>query len=387
VTLGFSEDEIALLKRAARCIAPGGRGAVEARLWEPLIRDLPPSVCCTVPFWIHSEHPALLGLGPKLVDETYSEDDRELLITLVNNLAVAIRNAESFEEIKLLNRDLRNKNVELQETLRELQEAIRQLTRAYVDLQSAQAQIIEKEKLERELMVAREIQRSILPCCLPALSGFDLGTRILPARAVGGDFFDLIALGPDRLGIAVGDVSDKGVPAAIFMAVTRSLIRSEASRAQSPREAMLSVNRHLLEMNDASMFVTVLYGILNGETGVFEYVRAGHDPPVLFSREGSVHRPEHNLGQPLGIIPEPALDEQSLVLDPGGTLLVYTDGITDARNLEKAFFGFDGLCAAVCGCEEHSAQSLCDHLVETVTRFQGQAPQDDDVTLVAVRRC
>ncbi|MHC1744612.1 MAG: PP2C family protein-serine/threonine phosphatase [Syntrophobacteraceae bacterium] len=379
VSLGLSDDELGALRRAAKRIQVGGTESSTASLWEWLHQALPPFIHCTVPFRVTSEHAAILGLGSKLTGEPYSEDDRELLTTLANNLAVALKNAESFESIKSLNKHLHLKNAELEDTLDKL-------TTAYEDLQAAQAQIIEKEKLERELMVAREIQRSILPCSLPDFAGFDLGSRIYPARAVGGDFFDLILLGPDALGVAVGDVSDKGVPAAIFMAVTRSLIRSEATRTRSPREAMLSVNGHLLEMNNANMFVTVLYGILDGKSGEFSYVRAGHDPPLLFSRAGKTLRPSYDVGQALGVFPDPLLDEQTMLLQPGDTLLVYTDGVTDARDAQSEFFGLERISKAVCDGVARSAQELCDHLLKTVTDFQQSAPQDDDVTLVAVRR-
>lgn len=387
VSLGLSDEDVTALLRTARGLRHVGAEAPGTALWDSLHEALPSVVSCTIPFAVAPDQPGILGLGPKLTDEAYSEDDRELLTTLVNNLAVALKNAQSFEEIKSLNTHLNQKNAELERALGELQRALAQLTQAYRDLQEAQAQIIEKEKLERELMVAREIQRSILPCCLPSFTGYDLGSRIYPARAVGGDFFDLIPLGPKALGVAVGDVSDKGVPAAIFMAVTRSLIRSEASRARSPREAMRSVNGHLLEMNSADMFVTVLYGVLDGATGEFSYVRAGHDPPIVLTGDGTALRAPHDIGQPLGVFPDPILDEQVVSLAPGETLLVYTDGITDARNEEKEFFGLDRLCATACDGTTHSAQTLCDHLLETVTAFQNSAPQDDDVTLVAVRRC
>ena len=152
-------------------------------------------------------------------------------------------------------------------------------------LKAAQAQIIEKEKLEQELRTARRIQQSILPMELPRLPGYDFGATILSARTVGGDLYDFIPLGEGRLGIAVGDVSDKSVPAAIFMALTRSLLRAEATRSvvrpPSPRQALQRVNKLLLDMNDAGMFVTLLYGILDGPRRTFSYPRAGHELPLI----------------------------------------------------------------------------------------------------------
>jgi phosphoserine phosphatase RsbU/P len=270
-------------------------------------------------------------------------------------------------------------------TIRDLQEKNRELAEAYHHLQAAQAQIIEKERLERELQVAREIQESILPRFLPILPGFDFGARMIPARAVGGDFFDFIHLDEDNLGIAIGDVSGKGVPAAIFMAMTRSLMRAEARRSISPLEPLQGVNRHLSEMNDAGMFVTVLYGVLNRTTRVFNYVRAGHEPPILCGMNGELTRPGFDQGHPLGVFPDPSLDEQSVVISVGGTLVIYTDGVTEAVNEAGELFGLRRLRHAI---REHcrgSAQGTCDGIMKAVMNYQGALPQHDDITLVAVR--
>jgi serine phosphatase RsbU (regulator of sigma subunit) len=270
-------------------------------------------------------------------------------------------------------------------TIRDLQEKNRQLAQANEELKAAQAQIIEKEKLEHELQLAREIQESILPRSLPQLGGFDFGARMAPARSVGGDCFDFIALGGDSLGIVVGDVSGKGIPAAIFMALARSLLRAEGSRAASPREALQNVNRHLFGMNEAEMFVTVLYGVLNRGTREFQFVRAGHEMPIVVDGRGEAVTLPPGRGQPLGVIPEPALDEQRLIMLPGSTLLIYTDGVTDALNPQGAFFGLERLQEAVRANRQASAQALCDRLLQAVIEHQGVAPQHDDVTLVAVQ--
>ena len=168
-------------------------------------------------------------------------------------------------------------------TIRDLQEKNRQLAQAYEELQAAQAQLIEKEKLEAELRIARDLQRNILPRLKPQLAGLDFGMLIEPMTSVGGDFFDFIELDQERVGLVVGDVSDHGVPAAIFMALTYSLLRAEAFRASSPGEALQAVNRQLLDMNPSGMFVTVLYGVLNRTTHDFQFARAGHDLPLILN--------------------------------------------------------------------------------------------------------
>ena len=168
-------------------------------------------------------------------------------------------------------------------TIRDLQEKNRQLAQAYEELKAAQAQLIEKEKLEAELKIARDLQRNILPRIKLRISGLDFGMVIEPMTSVGGDFFDFIELDEERVGLVTGDVSDHGVPAAIFMALTYSLLRAEAFRAASPGEVLRAVNRQLLDMNASSMFVTVLYGILNRATRDFQFARAGHDLPLILN--------------------------------------------------------------------------------------------------------
>jgi len=270
--------------------------------------------------------------------------------------------------------------------IRDLQEKNRQLNEAYENLKAAQAQIIEKERLERELQVALEIQISMLPRELPSVPGYELGARMAPARVIGGDFFDFVSLDEDHLGIAIGDVSDKGIPAAIFMAMTRSLMRSEARRSASPRKALKGVNRHLLEMNDAGMFVTVLYGVLNRVTGEFGYARAGHTMPMICRGSEAVLTPSPGLGQPLAVFPTPAMDEQTLTFLPGDVMLIFTDGVTDAVDSEGNLFGLEGLEKVLAASYHRTAQGICDGLIETLTSYQGGQFQNDDITLVTVRR-
>ncbi len=270
-------------------------------------------------------------------------------------------------------------------TIRDLLEKNRQLTQAYEELKSAQAQIIEKEKLEAEIDIARTIQRGILPHDRPRLKGFDFGMRIEPMARVGGDFFDFIPLGDGQLGLAVGDVSGHGVPAAIFMALTFSLLRAEASRGCSPREALEAVNHHLLDLNDASMMVTVLFGILNGATREFRYARAGHDLPMVVDARHEPVQLEKHLGQTLGFVPDPVIDENSLILPPGGLLFLFTDGVTEAANPAGEFFQIQGLQDALIADRWTSAQEVVDHVWNALQTYTGTGTPQDDITLVSVR--
>jgi serine phosphatase RsbU (regulator of sigma subunit) len=282
-------------------------------------------------------------------------------------------------------RDLHTKNLELAQANDNLQAQNQRLAQAYADLEAAQAQLIEKEALERELRRAREIQESSLPRTLPRLPSVDLGARMVPAREVAGDFFDVFPNGEGTLGLVVGDVCGKGMPAAIFMALTRSLLRAEASRTAVPAEALRNVNRHLLEMNAAGMFVTILYGLLQPATHTFAYVRAGHEPPLLWDALGAPQPPARTNGHPLGLLPDPDLDVQVVCLPPGGTLLLYTDGVTEATDARDDFFGAERLHMAVRALLSAPAQQLCDRLVAALAAYRGVAPQADDITLVAVR--
>lgn len=287
----------------------------------------------------------------------------------------------AYEMVKVLSARLR---VTMDEAVRDLRNKNQQLTEAYEALKAAQAQIIEKEKLERELQVAYNIQMSILPRTLPALDGFDLGACTLPARTVGGDWYDFIPLDNGATGIVVGDVSDKGVPAALFMAQTHALLRGEALRAASPREALLALNRRLFDLNAHGFFVTVLYGVLEPETGTFAYARAGHEVPLICTAQGQISPCPTRAGQLLGLFEEPLLDEQTLTLPPGGTLLLFSDGVVDACTAQDDAFGVNGLEDALRACVGMPAQHTCDHILEATTCHCRDAPQYDDITLVAV---
>lgn len=269
--------------------------------------------------------------------------------------------------------------------IRDLQEKNWQLEQAYQDLKSAQAQIIEKERLERELQVARHIQESILPQALPSLAGFEFGARMLPARAVGGDFYDVIPLAEGRVGLAVGDVSDKGVPAAIFMALTRSLLRAEATPRSAPARVLQKVNRHLLDMNDAGMFVSVLYGVLDGKSRQFTYARAGHEMPLGVNGAGELMSLPRSCGQPLGVLEHPLLDVQMMALPPGSTLLLFTDGAPDAIDAQGCLFDHLRLGELLRARRTLPAQAVCEGIVAALAEYQGLAPQHDDITLLAIR--
>ncbi len=269
-------------------------------------------------------------------------------------------------------------------TFRDLTEKNRQLQTAYDELKAAQAQIIEKERLERELQVAADIQLSILPDVLPEFDEFGFGACILPARQVGGDFYDVFVLKDGRVGVLIGDVADKGVPSALFMARAHALIMAEADIGLTAGDALRLVNNHITRLQKSTQFVTVLYGILDMKTRAFSYARAGHEPPLLLHLDGSVERIPHGPGMALGLWDSITLDERTIELLPGDTLLLYTDGMTDCRDPKSEPFGLERIKNTLSAFANLNAQQVCDNLLETLKKYQDGSKQDDDVTLVAV---
>ncbi|MEN8241983.1 MAG: SpoIIE family protein phosphatase [Chloroflexota bacterium] len=259
-----------------------------------------------------------------------------------------------------------------------------QLAKAYEELKAAQAELIQKEKLEAELNMARKIQTSILPQEINLSDCCEFGAKMVPARAVGGDFYDIIPLPDGKIGLAIGDVSDKGVAAAMFMAQFCTLLRVEAKRCPTPAEALTRVNNALLESNTAGMFVTAIYGVYDPKAKTFCYARAGHEVPVIFDPKGEFYQPEHDQGSALCVFPDPLLDEQTVKISKNSTLMMYTDGGTDAMNTDESFFGLENLKQTFSAQLDKSPQELCEIVIDTLLEFQ-EEDQFDDATLVALR--
>ena len=288
----------------------------------------------------------------------------------------------SFEMVRTLSRRLEQaENL----TIRGLREKNQQLQLAYDELKAAQDQLAEKERMERELEVARDIQLSILPQSLPEIDKFKFGARIYPASEVGGDFFDVIELDDGTFGIAVGDVTGHGVPAALLMALTATLLRVESPRSQTPAAALRAVNHWLLEMSRTGRFVTLLYGVLHASTGEFSFARAGHSMPMVVEPGGRLIDLEPGVGQPLGLFENLEIHEGHLQLSPGSLLLIYTDGVTEAVDSSGEFFEEHRLFEIVRTCKESSPSELCDAIWEAVEAYQDGVEREDDVTLLAVR--
>jgi phosphoserine phosphatase RsbU/P len=292
------------------------------------------------------------------------------------------RPSMAYDMVRTLTRRL-NESENL--TVRDLRRKNRELTQAYQELEAAHVQIVEKERLERELEVARDIQSSILPRSLPTIKGFEFGALMVPMSAVGGDFYDFIELGEGKIGIAVGDVSDHGVPAALFMAMTATMLRSEAGRTSSPSEVLRQVNRQLLRTNATGMFVTILYGVLDCTTRKFGFARAGHESPLIVNPQREVITIPRQAGMLIGVFEDPALDEQTIAVEPGSTILLYTDGVYEAIDHAEKMFGQDRVRQLTQSAGQTSAQELCQELYDEVIVFQEPLLQQDDITIVSVQ--
>jgi serine phosphatase RsbU (regulator of sigma subunit) len=293
----------------------------------------------------------------------------------------------TYDLVRLLSRRLeRSENI----TILDLQSKNRQLVKAYQQLEAAQALLVEKEKLEHELELARQIQLQILPEEVPSLPGFDFGALIVPARAVGGDFYDFIPLDEERIGVVVGDVSDKGIPAAMYMTLSYSLIRAEAQRLASPAETLQSVNRYLLDISTSGMFVTVLYGILDQTSREFRFARAGHEYPIILDDEGRQLELAHTSGRLMGLFDDLSLEEECIIFPPGGSALIYSDGVTEAMNEHQELYGasrameFLGKRANI-ESTPAAAKDICDQLLTELRSFVGNVQQQDDITILAIQ--
>jgi serine phosphatase RsbU (regulator of sigma subunit) len=241
-----------------------------------------------------------------------------------------------------------------------------------------------RERIEQELHVARRIQQASLPEAVPALEGWEIYPSYLPAREVGGDFYDFLELEDGRLGLVVGDATGKGVPAALVMSTTCGMIRAVTQASDySPGEVLQRVNEALATRIPANMFVTCFYGVLDPGTGSFAYANAGHDLPYV--RRGGYAEELMARGMPLGLMPGMSYEEKEIILGEGDRALFYSDGLVEAHNPEGAMFGFPRLQSLVA--EHAQGEPLVDFLMEELYSFTGKRwEQEDDITLVTLHR-
>ena len=286
-----------------------------------------------------------LYLGPRLSDQPYSTDDRRLLGSLASQVAPAMKVAQLVRE--------------------------------------QQAEAKERERIQQELQVAALIQQTLLPKVLPSIPGWHVDAFYRPARAVGGDFYDFIDLDDGRLGVVIGDVTDKGVPAALVMATCRSMLRAAAQRHNSPSAVLADVNDALVPEIPPAMFVTCLYAIIDTGAGEIVFANAGHNLPYVRSADGVIEL--RATGMPLGLMPDMPYDEKRYEMAPGEVMVLTSDGITEAHSQEGEMYGFPRLMGQVA--QKPSDDDVVTALIADLERFTGdEAEQEDDITLVVVKR-
>jgi sigma-B regulation protein RsbU (phosphoserine phosphatase) len=281
---------------------------------------------------------------------------------------------------------LRHSVTELRKSMRreidELQQKNDELRRAYGELQAAQAELLRNERTQRDLELAAQVQRGLLPKEFPRVAGLSFAARAQPAREIGGDFYDAFQLDDAHVGLLIADVSDKSIHAAIFMAIARALFHTEVRRTLSPREVVGAVHRLLLDVSsEDDMFVTAFYGVLHLDTRHLTYVRAGHDRPLLLHRDGTLDLLP-GAGRFIGMFDDLVLEECSIDLHSGSRLIMCSDGVVDARNAADERYGADRLADIVKTCSTAGAEAIVAAIMDSVLAFQGSAPQFDDITLL-----
>jgi serine phosphatase RsbU (regulator of sigma subunit)/putative methionine-R-sulfoxide reductase with GAF domain/anti-sigma regulatory factor (Ser/Thr protein kinase) len=247
-----------------------------------------------------------------------------------------------------------------------------------------QQERVSRERLETEVQLARQIQETFIPKTLVAPAGWDLAARWRTALQMGGDFYDVINLPDGRLGLFIADVADKGIPAALFMALTRTLVRAAAIQTNSPAEALRQVNDLLYPDCEQGMFVTAVYGALDIQTGLFTYANAGHNPPVWI-HAGHIEQLRRT-GIALGAVEYSQMTERSISLAAGDLLMFYTDGVTEAFSAGGEIFGEERLLDLLIGLGTEKAEEILDKIDADVNLFIGDFPVSDDITLIALKR-
>jgi serine phosphatase RsbU (regulator of sigma subunit) len=249
------------------------------------------------------------------------------------------------------------------------------------------AQMLLQERVAQELLLAGEIQKGLIPQDLPALPGWKMAAALEPSRETSGDFYDAIPLPSGKLGVVVADVADKGIGAALYMTLSRTLIRSYAiEHEHRPDLVMRAVNQRLLVDSNVEMFVTVFYGVIDPVSGRLDYCNAGHTPPYLIKPGGEGILRLKNTGMALGVLEEAPLQRASVLIDQGALFLLYTDGITDTQNENGEFYEEERMLEVLRACQEDSIENIRDALLQDVHNFAGDAPQVDDITLMIIQR-
>lgn len=282
--------------------------------------------------------------------------------------------------------DFATKPIDLDDLSRTIEKAIEQI--AFV--KASQNEHNQLESIKNDLAVAGEIQQAILPRKFPPfpemLEQVDIFASMSPAKDVGGDFYDFFKIDEDRIGFVIADVSGKGVPASLFMAVSRTLIRATGLRGVPSNECISYANKLLCNESLDSMFVTVFYGIYNCKTGEIDYTNAGHNPPYLLRHDNTVEPLPLSKNFIVGVFDDFTYANTTMQLEPGDALILYTDGVTEAFNVQKEQFSESGLEKTLKSVPGAGSQEIIEAIKEDVKEFVGEAEQSDDITMLILKR-
>ena len=282
--------------------------------------------------------------------------------------------------------DFATKPIDLDDLSVTIEKAIEQIQ----FIRQSQQEHSQLENLKNDLQVAGEIQHAILPRIFPPFpeneEQIDIAASMTPAKDVGGDFYDFFRIDEDRIGFVIADVSGKGVPAAIFMAVSRTLLRATGIRGDNPASCMAYVNNLLCKESVDCMFVTVFYGIYQLSTGEIKYCNAGHNSPYIVKKDGTVTVVKSDNNLMVGVMEDIHFSEAQLQLQPGDSLVLYTDGVTEAFDEADQAYGDDRLEAFLKTQAGNDSRGIIDHVLEDVHNFVKDAPQSDDITMLTLTR-
>jgi serine phosphatase RsbU (regulator of sigma subunit) len=298
-----------------------------------------------VPLIYEDQLIGMISLGRKKSGKFYRREDINLLNTLANQAAVAIENARMVEEV------------------------------------------VEKERMEEELNIARDLQVSMLPSAYPQIKGFEIAAYSVSAREVGGDFYDFIDMGDEKAGMIIGDVTGKSVSGALVMSASRSVFRMLSEEVLNVNESMMRANRRLKKDVKTGMFVALLFAVVNSQDRTMTLCSAGQTQPVLFSAKTAEVSLVETQGDtfPLGILEDAAYEETRLHLEIGDKVILYTDGVVETMDEQKEIFGFDRLLKVVKNSQAKMAESLLEEIKKNVNEFAGSALQHDDITIIVIQ--